>query len=708
MGKKKLSSSLQKDQPTLNVDTAYLKAVDHFNAGQYSQADKLGTLILQTAPNHIDAINLLGVIAQKVDRYDLAIEQFERAIVIDGGIALLYFNLGISHCALNNNSKGILNLKKAIAINPNYAEAYSSLGNALTAEEELNKAVGYLQKAVAINNSFVEAHSNLGNALKAQGKLSEAKKCYQKAIDIAPNYCEAYNNLGTVYEEQGNFAKAIVNYKKAISLRPNYATAYSNLGNTLKEQGKFDEAIASFQTAISIFPGYAQAYFNLANTQKEQNKLQEAVFNYKSAISLKPDFSEAHSNLIFCIDLLSDLTSDLFQTERENWAKLHAEPLKVFWSPFKNRAEKERKLRIGYVGADFNQHSAAYIFGPMLLDYNHNNFEVYCYAGNSIEDNLTSKFKNKSTKWISTLKLDDSQLAQRIKNDSIDILVDLASHTKGGRLLTFARKPAPIQITAWGYPLGTSMEAMDYLFADAIAFPLSEHKKYREQLVDLSCIIHLYSEDNYPEIKLSPCLKNGYITFGAFNRIVKNRHEIYSAWAEILHNIPTAKLLIKTTTLDDIKLRKDLQNSFTKLGIAPSRLILMGKTSKLEHLEAHNLVDIMLDPFPHNGGVTTLESLKMGVPVLTCEKMSRCPISASALHVVGLDKWRATNDSDYVAKAVELAKDIQTLKLLREGLRDRFDTSVLGNSKLYVAEVEAIYRKLWKKWCTKQQDMQGS
>ncbi|MBF0446208.1 MAG: tetratricopeptide repeat protein [Magnetococcales bacterium] len=700
MGKKKLFSSLQKAKPNFSVDVAYSQAVDYFHSGQYSLADQLGTAILQVAPNHIDAINLLGVIAQKINRYDLAVLQFERAIKIDSGIALLYFNLGISHCALGNNSEGIINLKKAIAINPEYAEAYSSLGNALTATGKLKQAVDVLQKAVAIKADFAEAHSNLGNALKAQGSLSQAVTCYQKAIAIAPQYAEAYNNLGAVFNELGEFEQAISNYKQAIVLLPNFAQAYSNIGNVLKEQGKFAEAVVNFQKAISLSPDYAQAYFNLANTQKEQNKLNAAVSNYQKALSLKADFSEAHSNLIFCIDLLSDLTTDLFQTEREKWAKQHAEPLKVFWSSHNNKPDKKRKLRIGYVGADFNQHSAAYIFAPMLLDFDPNSYQIFCYAGNSVEDNLTKMFKNKVTKWISTSALDDSQLAKKIKKDGIDILVDLASHTKGGRLLTFARKPAPIQITAWGYPHGTSMEAMDYLFADAISFPISERHKYREQIVDLPCVIHLYSDISYPDIKASPCLTAGHITFGAFNRTVKNRDVIYSVWAAILQRLPRAKLLIKTSTLDDPKQIEDIQSIFQKLDITPDRLILIGKTPKQEHLEAHNLVDIMFDPFPHNGGVTTLESLRMGVPVLTCEKMSRCPISASILHVLGLDGWRATDKADYVEKAVEFAQDIPTLKTLRGQLRDRFDASVLGNSQLYVAQVEAAYRKLWKKWCT--------
>ncbi|MBF0382089.1 MAG: tetratricopeptide repeat protein [Magnetococcales bacterium] len=700
MGNKKVSSSYQKAPAKINVEAAYAKAVEHFHAGEYSQADQLASAILQIAPRHLDAINLLGVIAQKINRYDLAVEQFLRAINIDGNIALLYFNLGISLCHLGNNKEGIINLEKAISLNPNYFEAYSSLGNALTIEGELSKAVTTLQKAIAINGEFFAAHSNLGNALKAQGRLLEAKQCYKKAIELAPDYDEAYNNLGAVLEELGEFAKAVASYQKAIAINPNYARAYSNLGNALKEQGKLDEAIVNFNKAISIEPQYAQAYFNLANTQKEQNKLQEAVANYQKALSIKPDFADAHSNMIFCIELFSDGTTDLAQREREKWAKHFAAPLKGLWPTYNNNPDPSRRLKIGYVGADFNQHSAAFIFSPMLLHYDRDGFLVYCYAGNKIEDHVTRQLRKNSTGWRSTIGVDDAALATQIQKDGIDILVDLAGHTKGNRLLTFARKPAPIQITAWGSSQGTCMEAMDYLFSDPIVIPQSKRNRYTEEVVDLPCEIHLGSDSNYPQVDEPPVGERGYITFGAFNRLEKYNEQLFGAWAEILRRVPTAKLLIKAEKFDSISVVNEVRGHFIKHGLDNNRVILKGKTSHYDHLKAHNEVDIMLDPYPHNGGMTTLESLRMGVPVLSCEQKSVSPMSSSILHVLGLDEWRAYDEMDYVAKAVEFANDIQTLKTVRGELRERFDKSVLGNSSLYVAKVEAIYRQLWKKWCT--------
>ncbi|MBF0444198.1 MAG: hypothetical protein HQL68_01310, partial [Magnetococcales bacterium] len=211
--------------------------------------------------------------------------------------------------------------------------------------------------------------------------------------------------------------------------------------------------------------------------------------------------------------------------------------------------------------------------------------------------------------------------------------------------------------------------------------------------------IHLKPDAAFIEVSNPPVCKKGYITFGAFNRIEKNNDEVYQLWAQILHKIPTAKLLIKTGKLDSASRKAEIFGFFQKQGIAKDRLILIGRTSREEHIIAHQKIDIMLDPFPNNSGMTSLESLRMGVPVLSCESLIRCPASSSMLHILGLDEWRAKDKQEYVAKAIKFAKDIEMLKDLRMELRNRFDASVLGNSRLYVGKVEAIYRRLWQKWC---------
>ncbi|MBF0194761.1 MAG: tetratricopeptide repeat protein [Magnetococcales bacterium] len=756
-----------KSQAKLILDTEYEKAVGYFNAGNLPQADKTCSAIINEDPTYIDAFNLLGVIAQKVNRHDLAVELFERAIAVDNTNPLLYFNLGTSlnplgrhseaiasyqksiaikpgyanahyylglaYLNLENLDNAVLSFKKAIAVNPGYVEAYCDLGYTQHLLGDSNTGVVSLKKAISLQENYVNAHYNLGVVLQHQSKNNEAILSYKnvialtpefynahynigviyqaggqideailyfnKTLTINPDYPQAHYNLGSVLQEKRQIKEAILSYKSAINIHPDYAQAHSNLGAAMQELGKHDEAIACFKKAIEIEPDFAEAYYNYAYALQEHGEYTQAVAMYQKTIKCDPGYVTAHNNLIFCADLNPDFNSDFCYALRENWNKVHAEPLRAFWPALTNKPEPKRKLRIGYVSADFHDHSASHIFGPVLFNHDANNFQIFCYAGNAIEDDFTEQFKKISTRWLSTVKMDDATLAKEIQKDKIDILVDLSGHTSGNRLLCFARKAAPIQIMAWGYPKGTSMAAMDYIFADSVFIPYEERKNYTEQIVDLSCMVHLNSKVKFPAISEPPACNNGYITFGAFNRIEKYSHELYKLWADILKQIPNAKLLIKTSKLDQPKRVKEIQTLFAQFGVKSSRLILIGKTNQTEHLEKHNSIDIMLDPFPHNGGMTTMEALRMGVPVLTCEGRSIGPVSSSILHCLKLDEWRATNEKDYIDKAIYYANNIEMLKKLRAHLRSRFDESVLWDAQLYTKEIETIYRQLWVKWC---------
>ncbi|MBF0194799.1 MAG: tetratricopeptide repeat protein [Magnetococcales bacterium] len=748
------------DKPSqLTVDEAFNQALEYFYAQKYNETDKLCTAIIQSEPKHVDAINLLGVVAQKVNRHELAIEFFKKAIKIDGNIALLYYNLGtslyplgrsqeaiqalntalrkdpensqvinylnnitnnqISDIDVNNSEKiaedflqkgitchqadqiekAIYYYKKALKKNPGLASAFSNIGVALQHQGKLKEAVYSYEKALKIDPYLMETHNNLGNILAELGKLDKSIECFNKAISINPSYVSAYNNLGKVMQEQNRLEEALTLYQKAIEIKPDFAQAYYNVGSILDITNKQDEAIASYDKAIELNPNLSEAYNNIGAIFFKLGELEKAVSKFKEAILIKPDYVNAHSNLIFSLDFICNANSDIPHMQRELWAKQHTEHLLPFWKNLKNSQEPERILRIGYVAAEFWRHPNAEIFGPVLLNHDSSKYQIFCYVGNTHEDDLTSQFKQKATKWIKTDKIDDATLAEKICQDKIDILVDLNGHSPKNRLMAFARKPAPIQINAWGYPLGTKMAAMDYLFSDPISHPKTERHKYTEHIVDLTCVIHMNSDTVYPQITDPPFFKNGYITFGAFNRLEKYTKKIFKLWAKILHRVPGSKLLMKTERLDSLKQQKNIHDIFEKEGISTKRITLLGKTSKTEHLLANSKVDIMLDPFPHNGGITTIVSLRMGVPVLTYEKDTPFKVSAAILHVLGLDDWRAKSEADYVNLAIKFAKNKQTLKNLRYQLRDKVDQSALGDSKLYTKEVESIYRKLWYKWC---------
>ncbi|MBF0383321.1 MAG: tetratricopeptide repeat protein [Magnetococcales bacterium] len=667
--------------------------------GELTKAVKSFQQAIAINPEHSQAHFNMGTVYKELGDFTKAVASYQKAIAIAPDFAEAYYTLANCHKEAGDLAAAVTNYKKAIEIKADYAQAHSNLGNVLKEQGDIQGAIKSYKNTIAIKQDFVEAHYNLGVALQEEGDLAAANSSYQTTISLKPDFVEAYSNLGVTLLEQGKLPEALNSLQKAIAIKPDYAQAHSNLGNVYKKQDELEKAVESYRTTIAINPNLAEVHFNLGITLKNQGKVKEAVSCYQKALAIKPDFNEAHCNLIFCLDYSSLRSSNIVHIEREKWAKIHAEPLKSSWTAFSNNRDKKRKLRIGYVGADFKHHSAAHIFSTVLLNHNLAKFQIYIYAGNTVEDDLSQKFKNISTKWLSTANIDDGQLAEIIKQDGIDILVDLAGHTEGNRLRTFARKPAPIQITAWGYPLGTSMTAMDYLFADQIFIPAEERKYYKEEIVDLTCMVSFIPFNNFPEVTDPPICKNGYVTFGSFNRLEKYNQEMYTIWSEILHRVPNSKLLFKTGKLDSPVVVEEIEAIFEKLGITKNRLILLGRTSRMDHIKAHSHIDIMLDPYPHTGGVTTLEALKMGVPVLTCEYLMRSPTTACVLHTLDMDEWRVQDGKDYVEKAVLFAKDIDMLKSLRKQLRNRFDESVIGNPKLYVAEVETVYRKLWQKWC---------
>ncbi|MBF0380934.1 MAG: tetratricopeptide repeat protein [Magnetococcales bacterium] len=675
------------------------QAITFHRAGQLSEAIHWYNKNLELNPKDIATLTNMGVALQTIGRRDEAIFCYQKAIEIKPDFAQGYSNLGVALQELNRFDEAVECFKKATIIQPNFAQAYSNLGDALRKKGDFHEAVKSCKKALAIDPNYADAYSNLGNALKELKILDEAVASFQKAIAINPNYAEAYSNLGIVFQEQNKLDQAITCYNKALAINPNFVAALSNLGNAQLENKDYKNAAVSCRKAIAISPDYAKAYSNLGFILKAQDNHEEAISCFQKALSINPDILNAHTTMIYCIDIFSDIKQNLFMEERQKWNKQFAEPLQNSWGPFLNDPDPDRKLRIGYVGSYFRYHSAGNMFGPVILNQDLTQFEVYCYAGNDKEDKLTKQLKERSTKWVQTSKLNDEELAKQIKKDGIDIVVDLAGHMEGSRLLAYAYKPAPVQVSAWGYPFGTGIKAIDYIFSDAVGIPTWDRPLYTEKIIDLSCLAHYNFEVPFPDVEDPPACKNGYITFGAFNRLEKNNPAVYSLWSELLRLVPTSKLLIKSRKLDDPESAQEMLTMLQDMGIASDRLIFMGESAPIEHLKAHRYIDIMLDPFPQTSGMTALESLRMGVPLLTCEHKTRLRTCASILHTVGLDDWRAKYEDDFLEKGVKFSQDIDALKELRHDLRNKMDSCILSNSPLYTKEIEANYRKIWKVWC---------
>ena len=709
--------------------------LQHHQAGRLAKAEACYRRVLAAQPDHADALHLLGVIVHKMRNDDRGIELIRHAIQRNGKNPTYFYNLGVAlndkgkldeaiaayraaiavkpdfadaHCnlgaALKDQGKldqAIAAYRQAIAIKPNYAMAHSNLGIALNDQGILDEAIAAYRQAIAIKPDYAEAHSNFGNALKNQGRLDEAVAAHRQAITVKPDFAEAHSNLGNALKNQGKLDEAIAAYRQAIAIKPDYAEAHSNLGNALKNQGKLEAAIASYRQAIATDPDLAEAHSNLGIALSNQGKLEEAIASYRQAIATNPDLAEAHSNLLFCLNYDDKSTAaQLFAAHRE-WDERYGRPLSRP-TVYANERETERRLRVGYVSPDFRQHSVAYFLEPLLKGHDRQAVEVFCYAEVRQPDSVTARLHGLADHWLTTVGLSDDELAERIRADGIDILVDLAGHTAHNRLPVFARKPAPVQATWLGYPNTTGLEAIDYRLVDAVTDPAGEADAWAsETLVRLEGGFLCYGGlRDAPEPTAPPCLNAGTVTFGSFNNPAKVSAATFDAWARLLARLPQARLLLKGKPFADATRALFLAH-LGERGVAAERVELVAwLPNNAAHLALYDRIDIALDPFPYNGATTTCEALWMGVPVVTLRGDRHAGrVGASLLGQIGLPDLIANSVEEYVEIALALAGDPGRLHDLRRSLRPRLAESPLCDGHAFARKVEVAYRAMWRRWC---------
>jgi predicted O-linked N-acetylglucosamine transferase (SPINDLY family) len=364
--------------------------------------------------------------------------------------------------------------------------------------------------------------------------------------------------------------------------------------------------------------------------------------------------------------------------------------------------DPDRRLRIGYVSADLRHHSVASAMLPILRSHDHANVEVICYSGVTRPDGVTEQIRGLADVWHDTARLTDDDLEALIQSEHVDLLIDLSGHTGGNRLPVFARQPAPVQITAWGYATGTGLDAIDYFLADPILVPPEAHAQYAEEVIDLPSGLCYEAPAYAPNVSPLPALRHGSVTFGAFNRLAKITDDAVDTWGRVLAAVPTARLLIKTGGLEQADKRAWLLGGMLAHGVEPERVAFLGNSPHPDHLAAHAEIDLMLDTFPQGGGITTLDSLLMGVPVVTLLGQ-RVPgrTSASFLTTLDLADLVAQTTDEYVEIAARAVGDLDRLARERATLRERLLTSAIGDAQRYTRTVEATYRALWRRWCDK-------
>jgi predicted O-linked N-acetylglucosamine transferase (SPINDLY family) len=687
----------------------FATAVQHHGAGRLHEAAAHYRRVITAQPDHADATFNLGLALRQLGKVDEAIAAYGQALRIRPDYPEAHFNLGNALMAAGRPGEATLAYTHALRINPthvgataNLAVAYSYLGAALTEQRKYDDATVAFAESLALKPDVAETHYNLANVRKHQGRLDDAAASYRQAIAINPNFAEALSNLGNTLVELGSSDNAIAAHEKAVAIKPGSSEMRYNLGNAQKARGALTAAADAYNQALSLDPNHADANANLGVVLMNQGRFDEAVDAYTKAVALKPDDTGIFSNLLFCRNYDGNLTPQQLYAAHCEWGARYGVHAPQAQGHNNDRAP-ERRLKIGYVSPDFRDHSVAYFLTPLFEAHDHKAVEVFCYADVARPDEVTANLRDLADHWFSALGLPDDALADRIRADAIDILVDLAGHTAHNRLGVFARKPAPLQVNYLGYPSTTGLRAIDYRFVDEVTDPPGiADACASEKLLRLPGSYLCYGgQRNAPQPTAPPCLTKSAITFGSFNNPAKESDETFDVWSRLLTRLPDARLLLKGKAFADEATRAAFQVRLAKHGIDRERVEMVAWIpSRSAHLGLYERIDVALDPFPFNGVTTTCEALWMGVPVVTLKgDRHSARMGASLLTQAGMTDWIANSVDDYVEIALALAANPAKLHELRRGLRQRMAASPLCDSIGFARKVENAYRAVWREWC---------
>jgi protein O-GlcNAc transferase len=676
----------------------------------------------------------LGVLLSRQGKNDQAIAAFRAAVKLKGDDHSAWYNLAVLLLAAHeleeaavacrrsldlqpdrpqtwntlgsilraqgNNEQAADAFRRAITFQPDYVEAYCNLAMSLRELNRSDEAFGAASRAVALRPDYGPAQTTLATLLNDRGQTEAALAACRRALELGPERPEDYNNLAILLGELGRADESIELCQKVLATNPGFADAWKSLGSALRARDRFDEAIAAYRKALDLRPRHADALRGLAQVLLGQGQIKEALQCYDEVLSIRAD-PVVHSLRLFALTLDPSRDAHAILREHREWNNRYARPLAREIRPHRNDRTPDRRLRVGYVSSYVGQSVIGWNLLPLLANHDHEQFEVFCYSAARGRDDLTGRVAAAVDVWRDIARLEDTETAELIRADGIDILVDLNLHTTGNRLLVFARKPAPVQVTYLAYCGTSGMDAMDYRLSDLYFDPPgSDLTCYSEQTALLPHAYWCYEPGGpLPKVGSLPAQTAGRITFGSMNSFAKASLPARDLWAKVLLAAPGSHLLIHAEPgayLEAVRQR------FVEAGVSGDRITFEPHKPWPQYIQTYNRLDIALDTLPYNGGITSCDTLMMGVPVVTLR--GRTPVGragCSILNNVGLPELIAETAEEYVEIAAKLAGDLPRLAELRSGLRARMDRSPLRDAKGFARDVEAAYRWMWRQWAQK-------
>ena len=706
------------------------------NAGRNHarEAEELYKTVLSIQPNHAEALHLYSLIAGDNNDWPLAASLLQRAVAAAPHLAFLHANLGLAYRYTGQAQNAVNSYMRAIELDPRDISVFLSLGNLLGECGKLNEAAQVFERVIQQHKNIPDAYSGLGTIYLSQSLHQKALEAFSLALKLKPDYLNAMNGLGIAQLYLGLKEEAYNTFVRALSLSPESVIALNNLGILVEERRDYYKAFDYFSRAAIYKPDDIQTLNNLSrvsllmynpgkareaihaalkidpsninalrNKALEHNlsgELDSAIATFRKILSLAPNEIEVHSSMIFVMHYAPNIGPKEILDECKVWSEKFELPVLSQNVPLKCDTDPERKLRVGFVSPDLFNHPVGRSLLQLYAHRDSSQYDVYCYSSSIVSDPITLELQKYSTKWHNIKKTPDPAVADLIREDQIDILVDLSLHSSNTRLTVFGYKAAPIQMTYLGYPSTTGMKSMDYRISDRSIDPEDEISQiYCEETLYLSSY-WCYQE---PELKIPvfvstlPALKNGFITFGCLNNISKISEPTIQCWTDLLKEIPSSKMLLYCPEGDhwDIVLER-----FTSRGIDKSRITLLPRQAFTKYFEAYREIDIALDPFPFGGGITTCDALWMGVPVVTLRGQTAVGRGGtSILSNIGMPGLIAHSQEEYISIAKSLGSDLEGLAATRKTLREKLEKSPVMDGKGFATEMEQLFRQAWVRHC---------
>ena len=578
--------------------------------------------------------------------------------------------------------------RKAVLVDPRCADAWAELGCLIVDSRRFSESAACFRQLLGLRDEAGTDHSP-----------QAAVQLLAEVVSRRAGWARGQFSLGCAYEHLGDNQRARGHLGNAMRLDPSRQDAVEALyARMYYLEKKWKDGIAASDRALKANPNCFLAHVIRSKCCAELIDMRGAVSGMRQAVDIAP-YREGHSGLLFEMNYLPETTPEALYAEACRWNDRYAAPLANKIRPHSNKPDPERRLKVGYVSPDLHRHPIARFLIPVLENHNRTQFEVFVFSIGAEVDSITDSIRESVDNFVST-RVPDVELTERIRADGIDILVDLAGHTTGSAYLTFALKPAPVQVSWLGVLSTTGMSTMDYFIGDAqMPCPGTEHL-FTEFVYRLPRSLCCYRPTADVPVARAPYFERGYVTFGCFNRPHKINRDVVRLWSAILHLAPRSRMLLKSHGMETESIQQRLREWFSEDGIPRERVQFAGASLPMQYLVDYGAIDIALDPFPYNGGSTTIDALWMGVPVVTLAgRLAVQCCGASILTAAGLPDFIAQTPEQYLKIALYLAAVVPKTPDLRQEIRRALAGSPLMDEIGIVRDVEKVYREMWRTWC---------